>query len=46
MEHEVAKILEVYSFEEILEMNNLTEEDVVLLLYQEGYIKLPEYKPL
>lgn len=35
-------IFENYSLEEILEMNDITPEDAVFLLYMNGHIKEPE----
>jgi len=42
----LSNILETYSLEEILELNDLTTEDVLELLVEEGYVTLPEVKPL
>jgi hypothetical protein len=39
-------ILETYSLSEILELNDLTEEDLLEFLVEEGMIKLPDIKPL
>ena len=39
-------ILEVYSLTEILELNDLTDEDVLLVLVEEGHVKLPNIRPL
>lgn len=39
-------VLETYSLEEILELNDLTAEDCLEFLVEEGYIALPEIKPL
>lgn len=39
-------ILETYSLTEILEMNDLTEEDLLEYLVEEGMVKLPEIRPL
>lgn len=35
-------IFENYTLEELLEMNDLTEQDAIFLLYMEGYISEPE----
>jgi len=43
---EFNSILEVYDFEDILEMNDLTEEDVLYHLVEQGLIELPNPKPL
>lgn len=40
------KVLEVYLFEEILQDNDLELPDVLRILEEEGYIKLPEEIPL
>jgi len=39
-------ILETYSLEDILELNDLTAEECLEFLVDEGYIDLPEIKPL
>lgn len=41
-----ATILETYSLEDILELNDLTPEDCLEFLVEEGYVDLPEIKPL
>lgn len=38
----IQRLLETYSFEEILEFNDMSEEDVVLFLYFEYGLQLPE----
>lgn len=39
-------ILEVYSLEDILELNDVTNEDCLEFLVEEGYLNLPKIKPL
>ena len=39
-------LLETYSIEEILELNDLTAEDLLEFLVEEGFVELPEIKPL
>ena len=39
-------ILETYSLEDILELNDLTTEECLEFLVDEGYVDLPEIKPL
>ena len=39
-------ILESYTLEEILELNDLTPEDCLEYLVEENYLKLPSIKPL
>lgn len=39
-------VLDVYSLEEILEMNDLTAEEALEYLERHGLIKLPEVQPL
>lgn len=47
MTHKKAKeLLEVYSLAELLEQNDLTEEEVLVALSEQGMIKLPEVQPL
>lgn len=41
-----AKLLETYTLEEILEVNEVPEEDVLLLLIEEQVIKLPLVMPI
>lgn len=41
LEETIALILENYTIEEVLEMNELTDEDVLELLYMAGHIKEP-----
>jgi len=41
-----AAILEVYSLEELLELNDKTEEECLEYLVDTRYIKLPNIKPL
>lgn len=38
-------LLETYSLEEILERSDLTTEEVLDVLYEMGYLKLPEAMP-
>lgn len=38
----IRRLLEVYSFEEILEFNEATEEDILVFLYFEYGLKFPE----
>lgn len=42
----VTALLEAYSFSEILELNDLTEEEAIEYLVAHGQIKLPEITPL
>ena len=39
-------ILETYTISELLELNDLTDEDVLKLLVESGYVALPEILPL
>lgn len=41
-----AAILEVYTLEELIELNDLTEEDALDYLVTQGFLKLPRIKPL
>jgi hypothetical protein len=43
---EAETLLEVYSFEDILELNELTVEDVLCFLVKEEFLELPEMRPL
>lgn len=40
------KVLQTYSLDEILELNDLTEADLLDLLIENGLIELPEVMPL
>jgi hypothetical protein len=39
-------ILDCYSITDILELNDKTEEELLIFLHEEGYVKLPLIKPL
>lgn len=41
-----ATILETYTLEEILELNDKTTEDCLEFLIEEGFVKMPLIKPL
>ena len=41
-----AAILDVYSLEEILELNDLTTEDALEFMVEEEFVKLPSITPL
>lgn len=43
---EYTDYLDTYSLEEILELNDLTAEDCLEFLVEEGFVELPEVKPL
>lgn len=38
----IQRLLEVFTFEQILEFNDMTEEDVLLFLYFEYGLQFPE----
>ena len=42
----ILHLLEVYTLEEILAYNDLTVEELLEMLLEIGYIKLPEVEPL
>lgn len=42
IEDQVTRALDTYSFLEILEHNDLTEEEVLVILVENGFLKLPE----
>jgi len=44
IETEVEKALEIYTLEEILEMNDLTIEEALVILVDNGFLELPEVK--
>ncbi len=43
---EAEDILEVYTLDEILDQNNLTEADVLVFLVEQDMVELPEPLPL
>ena len=43
---EVENILQTYSFNEILEFNDLSEEDTLLFLIEEEFVVLPNPTPI
>ncbi len=43
---EYTDLLETYTIEDILELNDLTAEDCLEFLVEEGFVELPEVKPL
>ncbi len=42
----VSTILDTYDLSEILDMNDLTQEEVLEYLVEQGMIKLPDVRPL
>lgn len=42
VENRIEHIFENYSLEEVLEMNDLTDREVIYLLFMEGHINEPE----
>ncbi len=45
-ETEIENILQTYSLEEILELNDLTEADALYFLEKQEFVTLPTPKPL
>jgi hypothetical protein len=43
---EIEVLLETFTFGDILEENDMDEVEALYLLWSEGFIKLPEIKPL
>ena len=43
---DIENLLDVYTFEDILDLNDLTEADVLLFLVDQGFVNLPKIKPL
>jgi hypothetical protein len=41
-----AAILSCYSITELLELNDKSEEELLIFLVEEGYLSLPEVTPL
>lgn len=46
MKTKVEQTLEIYTLQEILELNEVTEEDTLLFLIEQKFIQLPNPKPL
>lgn len=42
----IQKLLETYSFSELLEYNDATEEDILVFLYFEYGLTFPEQEPV
>lgn len=42
----IENILQTYTFEEILQLNELTEEEVLYFLVEQEFVTLPNPKPL
>lgn len=42
----IERMLETYSLDDILELNELTEADILLILYEGGHIELPNPQPV
>lgn len=40
------ELLEIYTFTELLELSDLTEEEALIALSEQGLIQLPEVQPL
>ena len=43
---EIEDILQTYTVEDILDENELTEADMLLFLVEEGFLHLPDPRPL
>ena len=46
IEQDVKTALEIYTLEDILEHNDITLEEALTALIVEGYIELPEVRPV
>lgn len=42
LEQRISSILADYPFVEVMEMNDLSEEEILMILYMAGHIKEPE----
>lgn len=42
---EIEKVLQTYSLDDILELNELTDTDVLYFLVEEEFVTLPNPKP-
>jgi hypothetical protein len=43
---EIENVLQTYSLQDIFEWNEVTEEDALLFLVEEGFVKLPDPEPV
>lgn len=43
---EVEKCLDVYTLEEVLELNDVTEVDALYFMVKEHFVELPDPEPL
>jgi hypothetical protein len=43
---EVEKLLQTYTLEEILEINEITEEEALYFLLKEKFLKVPNPEPI
>jgi hypothetical protein len=43
---QVEKLVETYSLEELMELNDLEEVDVMFILIDKGYCKVPNPEPV
>jgi hypothetical protein len=46
LKERIERLLETYTFEELLEFNDLETLDVIEMMYQAGWIILPNPEPL
>lgn len=44
--NQIEKVLKTYSLEEIIELNNLTEDDVLYFLIEQNFVSLPSPMPV
>lgn len=42
----IEKVLETYTLDEILELNDLTDYDILCILIPQGIVRLPEQLPV
>jgi hypothetical protein len=43
---EIENVLDTYTLEDILELNDLTEVDVLYFLVEEEFVDLPDHRPI
>jgi hypothetical protein len=43
---EIDNVLQTYELSDILELNELTEADLLLFVVEQGFLKLPNPEPL
>jgi hypothetical protein len=43
---QIERLLQTYDFQDIIDINGLTEEEVLYFLVEQEFVSLPEVKPV